>query len=114
MRNVFLALCMVLGLTVAGLSSASAAPMDGALGKGVSITEGVTKVWGGSYCEDLRNRCLYKEERGGWGQGYCHRYRIECGRARYCERLRQACRYKFERDEVGMGNCRRYKYECGR
>jgi hypothetical protein len=111
MRQVLLALCMTLGLTVAGLSSASAAPMDAALGKSLSVTDGVTKVWAG-YCEDLRYRCLNKEDLGGWGRGYCHRYRIECGHARYCERLRQACRYKYERGEEGMGNCRRYKYEC--
>ena len=108
MRHVTLALCMAFGLALAGFSSASAAP----IGKGVSIGNGLIQVQYAGYCEHLRRACEYKEERGEWGRGNCHRYRVECGRANYCERLRQACRYKYERGEEGQGNCRRYKYEC--
>jgi hypothetical protein len=109
MRHVMLALCMAFGLAVAGLSAASAAP----IGKGVAAASGLTQVQYAGYCERLRRACIYKEERGEWGRGNCHRYRVECGRANYCERLRQACRYKYERGEEGQGNCRRWKYECG-
>jgi hypothetical protein len=112
MRHVLLALCMALSLATAGLSAASAAPLGVDVGRGITaIGDGLTKVYAG-YCEDLRRRCVYKDERGEWGQGNCHRYRVECGHALYCERLREACRYKYERGEEGQGNCRRYKYEC--
>jgi len=63
-------------------------------------------------CERLRLACIYKEERGEWGEGNCRRYRRECGSMSYCERLRRACVYKEYRGEVGEGNCRRYRREC--
>ena len=111
MRRIVLALCMAFGLVFAGHSAASAAPAGKAdLGIGTSLTQ----VQYAGYCEKLRRSCVYKVERGEIGQGNCHRYRVECGRARYCEKLRQACRYKYERGEVGEGNCRRWRYECGK
>lgn len=35
------------------------------------------------YRERLRRACIYKEERGEWGQGNCRRYRYECGHSRW-------------------------------
>jgi hypothetical protein len=35
------------------------------------------------YCERLRRACLYKSERGEWGQGNCRRYRSECSSRRW-------------------------------
>lgn len=35
------------------------------------------------YCERLRRACLYKDDRGEWGQGNCRRYRYECGGRRW-------------------------------
>src|SRR5262245_53399683 len=99
MRKIIVALCMAFGLALAGHSAASAAP--GA--SGLSVGDSVTKVQYAGYCERLRRACVYKDERGEWGRGNCHRYRTECGRASYCERLRQACRYKYERGEEGQG-----------
>ena len=115
MRRFIFGLLLAIGVGFAGLSSASAAPIaSGDMGQGTMVSGMVQKVqYGGNYCERLKRACIYKEERGEVGQGNCHRYRVECGRARYCERLRQACRYKYERGEEGQGNCRRYRYECG-
>lgn len=110
MRQLFFALFMALGFAIAGQSAASAAPISKV---GVGVSQTLTTVQYAGYCEKLRRACVYKDERGEWGQGNCHRYRVECGRARYCEKLRQACRYKHERGEEGEGNCRRWKYQCG-
>jgi hypothetical protein len=110
MRQVIFALFMALGFAIAGHSTASAAPIGKAP---VEAGDVLVKVQYAGYCEKLRRACVYKDERGEWGQGNCHRYRVECGRARYCEKLRQACRYKYERGEEGQGNCRRWKYQCG-
>lgn len=109
MRHLIFALFMAIGLAVAGQGTASAAPIGADAGASITA-DAITKVQYAGYCERLRRRCLFEEERG-WGNE-CHRYRVECGRARYCERLRQACRYKWERGEIGQGNCRRWKYEC--
>ncbi len=35
------------------------------------------------YCERLRRACIYKDERGDWGQGNCRRYHYECGGRRW-------------------------------
>ena len=114
MRRFVFGLLMAIGLGFAGFSAASAAPITGTqAGQTAAVSGMVEQVQYAGYCERLRRACIYKEERGEQGRGNCHRYRVECGRARYCERLRQACRYKYERGEEGQGNCRRYKYECG-
>ncbi len=114
MRRFMLTLFVILGIGMVGLSVASAAPVSVGQSPGVNAGSGLTNVqYYAGYCERLRRACIFKEERGEWGRGNCHRYRVECGHARYCERLRQACVYKEERGEVGEGNCRRYKHECG-
>jgi hypothetical protein len=114
MHRFVLGLLLAIGIGFAGLSSASAAPVAaGDIGQAGVVSSMAHKVQYAGYCERLRRACIYKEERGEWGRGNCHRYRVECGRARYCERLRQACRYKDERGEWGQGNCRRYRHECG-
>jgi hypothetical protein len=114
MRRFILGLMLVLGLSFSGVTAGSAAAATVGGGQHAIAANGaVHKVQYAGYCEELRRACIYKRERGEWGQGNCHRYRVECGRTRYCEQLRQACRYKEERGEWGQGNCRRYRHECG-
>jgi hypothetical protein len=114
MRRFVLSLLLAMGMGFAAMASVSAAPVTGGQAGQAAVVSGMAEtVQYAGYCERLRRACIYKEERGEVGRGNCHRYRVECGRARYCERLRQACRYKYERGEQGEGNCRRYRYECG-
>ena len=99
-------------LGIMGPSAGLAAPG----GNFTRATEGLVQpaqYWRGNYCERLRRACIYKDERGEWGEGNGRRYRAECGRINYCDRLRRACVYKEYRGEVGEGNCRRYRRECG-
>jgi hypothetical protein len=91
----------------------AAAPWAGDMRLSAAAVLMPQKVQYAGYCQKLKRACLYKAERGEWGRGNCHRYRVECGHARHCEQLRQACVYKEERGEAGQGNCRRYKHECG-
>jgi hypothetical protein len=116
MRKILLGMLMGVGLSLCGISPASAGPIaSGDLGNVAARSAALQEVQFGGYCARLRRKCEYKEERGESGQGNCRRYREECGgRRQYCERLRRACEYKEERGESGQGNCRRYREECGR
>src|SRR5687767_6070528 len=116
MRRVLLGMLMGIGISLAGLSTASAGPItNGDMGNVAAQGVELQQIQYGGYCARLRRACEYKEERGESGQGNCRRYREECGgRRQYCERLRRACEYKDERGESGQGNCRRYRQECGR
>jgi hypothetical protein len=114
MRRFILFLFVAASIAFAGLAPASAAPLNGGgVRDAVSAGNLIRKAQYAGYCRRLQLACIYKGERGEWGRGNCHRYRVECGQARHCEQLRKACVYKEERGEVGLGNCRRYKHECG-
>jgi hypothetical protein len=116
MRRRLNAVIVAIGLGLAGVPSAIAAPVHAGVREASRMERGVEHVqyWGGGYCERLRRACVYKEQRGEAGEGNCRRYRSECGgRASYCERLRRACIYKEQRGEAGEGNCRRFRSECG-
>lgn len=115
MRKIVYAFIFALGIGFAGISAASAAPVQPNTGATAAVAEsGVRRVNYWRHCERLRRACIYKEERGESGEGNCRRYREECGERSYsyCERLRDACRYKEELGESGEGNCRRYRDEC--
>ena len=116
MRKIVLGMLMGVGLSLCGLSAASAGPIAGGdLGNVAAQGAALQQVQFGGYCARLRRACEYKDERGESGQGNCRRYREECGgRRQHCERLRRACEHKDERGESGQGNCRRYREECGR
>jgi hypothetical protein len=114
MRRFILQVLVAASIGFIGLAPVSAAPLGGgALRDTASASGALHKAQYAGYCKRLQLACIYKEERGEWGRGNCHRYRVECGHARRCEQLRQACVYKEERGEVGLGNCRKYKHECG-
>ena len=113
MRAIFGAGALAVGLAFAGAAGGAAAPagLGGARGFEGALQQ--VQYWDNNYCERLRRRCIYKEERGEVGEGNCRRYREECtGGRSYCQRLRDACIYREERGEVGEGNCRRYRREC--
>jgi hypothetical protein len=114
MRRFILQFLMAASIGFIGLAPLSAAPLGGVALRDAAGTAGALhKVQYAGYCKRLQLACIYKDERGEWGRGNCHRYRVECGHARRCQQLRQACVYKEERGEVGLGNCRKYKHECG-
>src|SRR5690349_10251728 len=114
MRRFILILFMAASIGALGPTPVSAVPLGGSVTHDATVADGgLLKAQYAGYCKRLQLACVYKEERGEWGRGNCHRYRVECGQARHCEQLRKACVYKEERGEVGAGNCRRYKHECG-
>src|SRR5262245_11565630 len=115
MRARVQALLLIVGIGLAGVSAAVAAPTGVASQEAASLETLAQPVqWGASYCERLRRACVYKDYRGERGEGNCRRYRAEClSGNNYCERLRRACVYKEYRGETGEGNCRRYRNECG-
>ena len=86
MRTIIGAVILAAGLGLAGVPGAVATPARAVVGE-VGVLENVVQrvqYWRGGYCERLRRACIYKEERGEWGQGNCRRYRDECGgRYRY-------------------------------
>jgi hypothetical protein len=113
MRSTVLGTMIALSMAIGGFSAASAAP---AVGSGLgtpAIGAGMLLKAEYGYCERLRRACVYKDERGEWGQGNCRRYHADCGEENHCDRLRRACIHKEERGEEGQGNCRRYHRECG-
>ena len=82
MRKIVLGMLMGVGMSLAGLSAASAGPVAGG-DIGIVAAGGVAlqQVQFGGYCARLRRACEYKDERGESGQGNCRRYRQECGRS---------------------------------
>lgn len=117
MQRIISGMILVIGLGLASVSNALAAPV-GVAARNAGLWERLVQqaqYSRGGYCERLRRACVYKEERRELGEGNCRRYRAECsGRVSYCERLRRACIDKEERGETGLGNCQRYRQECRR
>jgi hypothetical protein len=77
MRPIILGTVLTAGISVFGLSAASAAPFarDGITGQ--SVIEEVQ--YEGRYCRRLRRACENKDIRGEVGEGNCRRYRRQCG-----------------------------------
>ena len=84
MRTVLNAIVLAAGLGLAGVSNATAAPVDSGV-RGADVLESIVEKvhYRGRYCERLRRACVYKEERGEVGEGNCRRYRSECGGRRW-------------------------------
>jgi hypothetical protein len=117
MRRTVLGLLMGMGVALAGVSAATAAPIGIVdLGNPVAGAATLQQVQYGGYCARLRWACKHKYELGEAGEGNCRRYRRECEdrRPSYCDRLRWECKHKYELGQAGEGNCRRYRDECGR
>jgi hypothetical protein len=85
MRTILSAIVLVAGFGLAGVATATAAPVDSGARSGDVLESIVEKVHyrRGRYCERLRRACVYKEERGEVGEGNCRRYRSECGGRRW-------------------------------
>jgi hypothetical protein len=74
------------GAALSLTSAASAAPIGGG-GTGVAASAGAGGItlaqYGGSYCNRLRQACMYKRQLGETGAGNCARYRAQCSGGSY-------------------------------
>ncbi len=78
MSKITMALAIMLGVGISGLSVATAP--DGSTGISANFASTAHAQWDDRRCRRLRRACEFKRERGETGEGNCRRYRRECGR----------------------------------